>query len=111
MRLVQKIVRTGALGKMVAGPVSPPPNLESDEDLETFVRANSIIFWHPLGTAAMASRELGGIVDSDLKVYGTANLRVVDASILPMELGANPMSTIYVIAEKAADIIKKARTG
>lgn len=35
------------------------------------------------GTAAMFPREDGGVVDSRLKVYGTANLRIIDASILP----------------------------
>jgi len=59
----------------------------------------------------MAPRAMGGVVDSQLKVYGTKNLRVVDASVIPLQLGATPMSTVYVIAEKAADIIKEANMG
>ena len=55
---------------------------------------------HPAGTAAMAPREYGGVVDSDLKVYGTTNLRVVDASIIPLIIGAHLQATTYAIAEK-----------
>ncbi|VDC03220.1 unnamed protein product [Peniophora sp. CBMAI 1063] len=63
---------------------------------------------HPLGTAAMMRRALGGVVGADLKVYGTANVRVVDASILPIQLSAHLSSTVYGVAEKAADIVKGA---
>lgn len=48
----------------------------------------------------MAPRDIGGVVDPQLKVYGTKNLRVCDASIIPLQLGATPMSTVYAIAEK-----------
>lgn len=61
---------------------------------------------HPIGTAAMMRRGLGGVVDGRLRVYDTRNLRVVDASILPMQLSAHLSSPLYGVAEKAADIIK-----
>ena len=53
-------------------------------------------------------RSLGGVVGADLLVYDTSNLRVIDASILPIQLSAHLSSTIYGVAEKAADIIKAA---
>jgi choline dehydrogenase-like flavoprotein len=65
-----------------------------------YIKANIATVFHPVGTAAMAPREIGGVVDPELKVYGTKNLRVVDASVIPLQLGATPMSTIYAIAEK-----------
>ena len=64
--------------------------------------------YHPLGTAAMMSRELGGVVDPQLKVYGTSNVRVVDASVLPMQISGHLTSTLYAVTERAADIIKGA---
>ena len=50
----------------------------------------------------MAKLDLYGVVDSSLKVYGTTNLRVVDASILPMHVAAHTQSTTYAIGEKVS---------
>ena len=50
-----------------------------------------------------------GVVDGHLIVYDTKNVRVVDASVLPLQVSAHLSSTIYGIAEKAADIIKAAQ--
>jgi Choline dehydrogenase and related flavoproteins len=48
----------------------------------------------------MLPRELGGVVDEELRVYGVTGLRVVDASIMPTLPGANTCQTVYAIAEK-----------
>nr|6XUT_A Chain A, Oligosaccharide dehydrogenase [Trametes cinnabarina]6XUU_A Chain A, Oligosaccharide dehydrogenase [Trametes cinnabarina]6XUV_A Chain A, Oligosaccharide dehydrogenase [Trametes cinnabarina] len=64
---------------------------------------------HPIGTAAMMKRSLGGVVDAQLKVYDTTNLRVVDASMMPLQISAHLSSTLYGVAEKAADLIKAAQ--
>ena len=59
-----------------------------------------------IGTCAMLPRLLGGVVDSRARVHGTRNVRVVDASIIPMQLSGHTMAPIYAVAEKAADLIK-----
>ena len=63
---------------------------------------------HTVGTCAMVPRELGGVVDSKVKVYGTKNVRIVDASIIPSQLTGHTTAPLYGVAEKAAELIKTA---
>ncbi|KAJ7246498.1 hypothetical protein C8J57DRAFT_1523626 [Mycena rebaudengoi] len=63
----------------------------------------------PSGTVAMARRDIGGVVGSNLLVHGTANLRIADASIILILLAAYIQATVYAIGEKAADLIKSGR--
>ncbi|KAK9413290.1 putative Glucose oxidase [Seiridium unicorne] len=60
---------------------------------------------HALATAAMMSRELGGVVDPELRVYGTRNVRVVDASVVPLQISGHLTATLYALADRAAAII------
>lgn len=54
----------------------------------------------------MLPRDLGGVLDSSLRVYGTQNVRVVDASAIPLQISGHPTATLYALAERAADLIK-----
>ena len=54
------------------------------EGLKEYVKANCGTVFHPVGTAAMMPRELGGVVDAQLRVYGTSNLRVVSRRLRPL---------------------------
>lgn len=76
------------------------------DEAKAFVQANTVTEYHPVGTCAMVPRDKGGVVDSALRVYGTANVRVVDASVFPLHVQGNIVSLVYAVAEKAADIIK-----
>jgi choline dehydrogenase len=78
------------------------------EEAKEYVRRNTVTEYHPVGTCAMLPRSKGGVVDSQLKVYGTCNVRVVDASIFPTHVQGNIVSLVYALAEKGADIIKTA---
>ncbi|KAK2001145.1 GMC oxidoreductase [Colletotrichum falcatum] len=87
--------------------VVPGAGVASDEAIAEAAR-NSLFasFSHPSGTASLQPLEHGGVVDPELRVYGVEGLRVVDSSIIPLIPACHLQSTVYAIAEKAADIIK-----
>ena len=107
---IQQVARTQALASHLkdGGTVYQPGFYELDEgNVEDFVRANAGSEYHPIGTCAMLPRSAGGVVDERLKVYGTDNLRVVDASIFPLQIRGNLQTSVYAVAERAADFIKE----
>ena len=81
-------------------------NNDSDDDIDANIRDDAHTEYHPLGTASMLPLDKGGVVNTSLIVYGTSNIRVVDSSVIPLEISAHLMATTFGIAEKAADIIK-----
>lgn len=89
--------------KLRGGPYTDPKNLEEAKE---YIKHNFITCYHPIGTASMLPKDEGGVVDTELKVYGTKNLRVIDASIFPLHIQGNIMSLVYAVAERGADIIK-----
>ena len=85
---------------------APTARAETDSQLEAVIRATASASWaHPCCTAHMAPRSLGGVVDPELRVYGIKGPRVVDASVMPMIPSCHLQSTVYAVAEKAADIL------
>lgn len=82
----------------------PGRNLITDDDLRHYVRDTA---WghHACGTCAMKPADQGGVVDSAFKVHGIDRLRIVDASVFPRIPGYFIACAIFMIAEKAADVI------
>jgi choline dehydrogenase len=92
-----------------AGEVSPGPEVADDDDeaILEYIKNNTIPNWHASGTARMRPEADGGVVDSRLKVYGVDGLRVIDCSIIPVLPDANILASVYMIAEKGAELIKE----
>ncbi|KAH7324788.1 hypothetical protein B0I35DRAFT_370184 [Stachybotrys elegans] len=107
LRFVRRMHETPSMQQL--GPVElvPGPNVQTDEQFESHIRQSSrSSIAHNSGSAVMMPRELGGVVDAELKVYGVQGVSVADASIMPIIPAAHTCSTVYAIAEKAVDIIK-----
>lgn len=100
-------VFSSSSGNWTTGSVVEADRNDTNARMLELVKQNLVTEFHPSGTTAMLPRELGGVVDTELLVYGTSNLRVVDAGIMPMVLGAHLQAAVYAIAERAADIIKE----
>ncbi len=112
VQYMETIIRTEPLASLLQ---KDGRRIPADMHVETLEEARKvgprtiISNFHPTGTCAMMPRDLGGVVDERLIVHGTRNLRVVDASIMPLEPRGNIQSSVYVIAERASDLIKEAR--
>ncbi|KAK0837713.1 hypothetical protein LTR03_012583 [Friedmanniomyces endolithicus] len=79
--------------------------VKTDADWREYAKNNVLTIWHPLGTCALLPKKEGGVVSPELKVYGLSNLRVVDASIIPLNPSGHIQTAVYGIAERAAEMI------
>lgn len=114
-KFVRNLFATAPLTRLVSNETRPGfgavPLDAGDEEWKSFWGPNFRAGWHPIGSCAMLPRSWGGVVDGDLKVYGTANVRVVDGSVIPFNLAGHPTSTIYALAERAAYLIVSGESG
>lgn len=108
VRFARRLVATDAIATLEPVEVAPGSNVTSDADLDGYIRGSATTLYHPAGSCKMGPRDEGGVVDAQLKVYGIEGLSIVDASVIPMLPAAHTMTTVYAVAERAADIIKDA---
>ncbi|KAF2760377.1 alcohol oxidase [Pseudovirgaria hyperparasitica] len=104
-RYMRYIASTAPIAAVWQAEFYPGSGVQTDAQWETYVRQNTGTIYHPVGTCAMLPRGDGGVVDSELRVYGVEGLRVVDASVMPVLLSAHVQTAVYGIAERAAGII------
>jgi choline dehydrogenase len=104
VRLARRIYATAPQSALIAREISPGADVESDADLNSYMRARAGVTQHPVGTCAMGVSP-DAVLDPQLRVRGIAGLRVVDASVMPRVPGANTNAAVMMIAEKAADLI------
>ncbi|MBL30971.1 MAG: choline dehydrogenase [Flavobacteriaceae bacterium] len=81
-----------------------PHNRNSEDPLVEHIKKTLETVYHPVGTCKMGQDSMS-VVDSSLNVNGIANLRVVDASIMPKIISGNTNASVIMIAEKASDMI------
>jgi choline dehydrogenase len=103
-RLARELHRQKAFDPYRGEEVDPGPSCTSDADIDAFMAEFISSHYHPVGTCKMGRDDLA-VVDPELRVHGLEGLRVVDASIMPLLVGANTNAPTIMIAERAADLI------
>jgi choline dehydrogenase-like flavoprotein len=103
-RLAKEIFMQKAFDSVRDGFIFPEASVKSKDEQIDFIRRKAETIYHPVGTCKMGNDPMA-VVDSDLKVHGMENLRVVDASIMPELLSGNTNAPTMMIAEKCADSI------
>jgi choline dehydrogenase-like flavoprotein len=104
IRFVRRLTAQLKTEGLIAEEEQPGDARQSDEELKDYVRTRA---WghHASCSCPIGPREDGGVLSSDFRVHGTEGLRVVDASVFPRIPGFFIVSAVYMVAEKAADVI------
>jgi len=105
IRITREIMAQPALDPYRGREISPGVDVQTDEQLDQFIRENAETAFHPSCSCKMGSDEMA-VVDGQGRVHGMQALRVVDASIMPLIITGNLNATTIMIAEKIADKIR-----
>lgn len=105
VRLTRNIIGQPAFDPYRDSEIQPGEKVQTDEEIDAFVRANCESAYHPSCACRMGTDALA-VVDPDTRVHGVQGLRVVDSSIFPTITNGNLNSPTIMLAERAADLIK-----
>jgi choline dehydrogenase len=108
--MAREIYRTRAFAKLGLQELSPGPDVVGDAQVRDWVIDNIGSYYHFVGSCKMGVDRLA-VVDPELRVYGVDGLRVADGSVMPSIPSANTHTTVVMIGERAADLIKAEHAG
>ena len=106
LKLVRGIYNAPAFRPHWNREVIPGPEFETDGQILEAIRQHGTTVYHPVGTCRMGNDD-ASVVGPDLQVRGVTGLRVVDASVMPKITSANTNAATFMIAEKAAAMIRE----
>ena len=110
-RLLRSLAAASPLRDIILSETLPGSRTVSDEDLLQDFRQRADTIFHPVGTCAMGPSADHAVVDSRLRVYGLAGLRVIDASVFPCITSGNTNAPTIMVAEKGAQMILQDAAG
>lgn len=105
LKIGRKVLSQPALSPYRGEEFKPGAHVQSDDEIDAYIKATAETIYHPIGTCRMGS-DKDSVVDKDCKVRGVKNLRVVDASVMPNLIGGNTNAPTMMIAEKISDHIR-----
>ena len=104
VRICREIASQEALSGFRGEEILPGASVNTDAEIDAFIRETGETIYHPVGTVRMGIDDAAPL-DGELRVRGVDRLRVVDASVMPTLIGGNTNAPTIMIAEKAADMI------
>jgi len=107
LREARRIAAAEPLARHLHAELAPGSTATTDAELERYIRNTGACMYHPVGTCRMGPGE-DAVVNAELRVRGLRGLRVVDASVMPQITSGNTNAPTIMIAEKAADLIRRA---
>lgn len=115
LQYIEKITHSAPLNKYLKPNgrrnYGAPMNMSDMAVAKDYTKKSGLSCWHPTSTCAMLPQERGGVVSPELLVYGVEGLRIVDSSVIPLATRGNCQTTVYAVAERAADLIKNSYRG
>jgi len=106
VRLTRELFRQPAMQKYAGAEIQPGKDVETDDEIDAFIRRHCESAYHPCGTCKMGqASDPMAVVDPECRVIGIENLRVADSSIMPQVTNGNLNAPTLMIGEKASDHI------
>ncbi len=106
-RLARRVARAAPFADLVEEELWPPPGMEDEDALLDYARRTGTTVYHPCGTCRMGT-DAAAVVDPALRLRGgVRNLRVADASVMPLVPSSNIQPAVMMVAERAADLIRR----
>jgi choline dehydrogenase len=106
VHLTREILAQPALSPYRGEELNPGEAIRSDQDIDAWVRRSVETCYHPVGTCRMGLEPASAVVDAQCRVHGVANLRVIDASVMPAIVSGNTNAPTIMIAEKMSDTLR-----
>ena len=106
VQLTREILAQSALAPYRGEELNPGDGIQSDADIDAWVRRGVETCYHPVGTCRMGPDPRGAVVDAECRVHGVVGLRVIDASIMPAIVSGNTNAPTIMIAEKMSDRLR-----
>ncbi|MES2033245.1 MAG: choline dehydrogenase [Pseudomonadota bacterium] len=107
VRIARDVASQAALDPYRGDEYSPGKSVQTDAEIDAWIRAKAETIYHPVGTCRMGvDGDALAVVDDQLRVQGIEGLRVVDASVMPTLIGGNTNAPTIMIAEKIADVLR-----
>ncbi len=101
----RRILQSDAFKEFIKFEFMPGSNVQTDDQLRSYIREWSKTDYHPVGSCSMGSDEMA-VVDTQLRVQGLEGLRVIDASIMPKLISGNTQAPSIMIGEKGSAIMR-----